>query len=303
MIEIRNLHKSYGSVRALNGIDLTVGKGEFFGLLGPNGAGKSTLMHILTGLLSADRGEVVIGETAQPAARGSLLGLVPQEIALYVDLSARANLEIFGGLYGLKPAEVRSRGKDLLRLVNLADRASEKVKTFSGGMKRRLNLAVSLLHQPQCLLCDEPTAGVDPQSRHAIFELLEALNKDGLTIIYTTHYMEEVERLCSRIGIIDDGVVCAIGTRTELLGGAQQGLGEVRLHDCPELSLLVPAIADHGELVSSNGYTQFLPVEAFSLSRLADLVQAIGFPRSCLEIRRPSLEQRFLELTGKALRE
>jgi ABC-2 type transport system ATP-binding protein len=254
MIEIENVAKSYGRVTALRGLSLRIGEGEFFGLLGPNGAGKSTLMHILSGLLRPDSGTVRFGgtEARDTTGRACLLGLAPQQIALYLDLSAWANVEIFGGLHGLKRRELRERGGELLELVGLYGRRHEKVKAFSGGMQRRLNLAVSLLHRPRYLLCDEPTTGVDLQSRNAIFEFLEARNREGLTIVYTTHYMEEVERLCRRVGIIDGGRVLAVGTRYELM---------------------------------------------------ADVMAKRGNPVPRVEVRGPSLEDLFLELTGKDLRE
>jgi ABC-2 type transport system ATP-binding protein len=301
---VRSLEKSYKGRPALRGVNLDIREGEIFGLLGPNGAGKSTLMHILSGLIGKDGGEVRFGGEDIRAAgrRGDFLGLVPQQIALYLELTAWANIDIFGRLHGLRGAELRERGEELLRLVNLLDRRHERVKTFSGGMQRRLNLAVSLLHRPRCLLCDEPTVGVDPQSRNAIFEFLEAQNRAGLTIIYTTHYMEEVERLCHRIGIIDGGRLLAEGTREALLTEAAIP-GTVRLHPCPQRDALAEALRPHGQLRADNGYVLFEPTESFALADLAQAMERTGFPQSHLEIRRPSLEHLFLHLTGKELRE
>jgi len=304
MIEIENIAKSYGRVTALRGLSMRIGEGEFFGLLGPNGAGKSTLMHILSGLLRPDAGTVRFGgaEESEAGGRARLLGLAPQQIALYLDLSAWANMEIFGGLQGLSRRQIRERGGELLELVNLHDRREEKVKAFSGGMQRRLNLAVSLLHRPRCLLCDEPTTGVDPQSRNAIFEFLEERNREGLTIVYTTHYMEEVERLCRRVGIIDGGRVLAVGTRDELLADSPLP-GVIRFHEAPAREPLLGALEGMGTVEAVNGCAHFHPGAGFSFGVLAAALDSSGYPASQMEVRRPSLEDLFLELTGKDLRE
>ena len=223
MLFIQDVVKRYGALTALNGVSLQVKAGEFFGLLGPNGAGKSTLMSLVAGLRAADAGTLTLDggalTTTDPAGRLAL-GLVPQHIALYQELSADQNLRIFGQLYGLRGAGLRQRVDAALAAVQLTARRKDQVKTFSGGMQRRLNLAAALLHRPKLLLCDEPTVGVDPQSRNAIFEYLERLNREGLTIIYSTHYMEEATRLCSRIGIIDQGKILALGTLDEQIGRA-----------------------------------------------------------------------------------
>ncbi len=215
MLEVRALKKSYGKVIAVDGVSLRAGAGETVGLLGPNGAGKTTTVSIIAGLLRPDAGEVLIGGRplrgdTDPIKRK--IGLVPQDIALYDELSALDNLVLFAALYEQHGASARRAMGEALALVGLADRAKDKVKTFSGGMKRRLNLAAALLHDPQILLLDEPTVGVDPQSRHAIFENLETLKQRGKTLVYTTHYMEEAERLCDRIIIIDHGKVIADDT-------------------------------------------------------------------------------------------
>src|SRR5215831_4997784 len=215
MLEAKNLQKRYGDVLAVAGVSLSAGAGQTVGLLGPNGAGKTTTVSIIAGLIRADAGQVLIegrqltGDT-DPIKRR--IGLVPQELALYDELSARENLAFFGSLYDLDGARLNRAIGEALELVGLTDRAKDKVRTFSGGMKRRLNLAAALLHDPQILLLDEPTVGVDPQSRNAIFENLEALKKRGKTLVYTTHYMEEAERLCDRIVIIDHGKVIADDT-------------------------------------------------------------------------------------------
>jgi ABC-2 type transport system ATP-binding protein len=215
MLEVRNLTKSYGRVPAVRGVSLRAGKGEMVGLLGPNGAGKTTTVSIIAGLLRPDSGEVLVGGRplggdTDPAKRD--IGLVPQEIALYEEFSARENLALFGALYGLDGPRAKQAVAGALDFVGLSDRARERVSRFSGGMKRRLNLAAALLHDPQLLLLDEPTVGVDPQSRNAIFDNLETLKRRGKTLLYTTHYMEEAERLCDRMVIVDHGVVAADDT-------------------------------------------------------------------------------------------
>src|SRR6266481_9126312 len=215
MLEVKGLTKSYGKLLAADGIGFRADSGETVGLLGPNGAGKTTTVSIIAGLLSPDSGEVLIEGKQVNSDTDPVklkIGLVPQDMALYDKLSARDNLTFFAALYSLAGAKAKQAMGDVLNLVGLSDRAGDKVETFSGGMKRRLNVAAALLHGPQILLLDEPTVGVDPQSRNAIFDNLEALKKRGKTLIYTTHYMEEAERLCDRIIIIDHGKVIANDT-------------------------------------------------------------------------------------------
>jgi ABC-2 type transport system ATP-binding protein len=220
MLEAKDLWKSYGSKAAVSGVSLTVNAGEIVGLLGPNGAGKSTTVAMLCGLTPPDQGTVTVGgvpvgDDASPTKRR--IGLVPQDISLYEDLPALANLELFGALYGVKGATLKQRSADALALVGLSDRARARPATFSGGMKRRLNIACALVHDPDVLLLDEPTAGVDPQSRNAIFDNLESLRARGKALLYTTHYMEEAERLCDRIVIVDHGKVVASDRKEALL--------------------------------------------------------------------------------------
>ncbi len=210
MIEVRNLRKNYGKLEALKGISFSIDEGEFDGLLGPNGAGKTTTISIMSSILVPDGGEVSInGKNIYTHSRESkqIIGVVPQEIALYSDFSAMENLIFWGGLYGVPDNELKRRAKELLQMVGLSDRANDKVSSYSGGMKRRINIAAALLHRPKVLFMDEPTVGIDPQSRNLIFEVLEKLHHNGMTIIYTTHYMEEAERFCDCIGIIDHGQI------------------------------------------------------------------------------------------------
>jgi ABC-2 type transport system ATP-binding protein len=215
MLQVTQLRKTFGDRKAVDGISFQIGRGETVGLLGPNGAGKTTAIAMICGLTLPDSGSVslngqLITQDANPLKQS--VGLVPQDLALFDELSAWANLELFGGLYGLAPKLLAERAEDALVLVGLADRRRDKVKGFSGGMKRRLNIAGALLHDPDLILLDEPTVGVDPQSRNAIFENLETLKSRGKTLLYTTHYMEEAERLCNRIVIMDHGRIVADDT-------------------------------------------------------------------------------------------
>jgi linearmycin/streptolysin S transport system ATP-binding protein len=215
MLQVDRLSKRYGDRVAVNAISFSIAQGETVGLLGPNGAGKTTAIAMISGISKPDSGEVSLGGVSLAQDADTLkrrVGLVPQDLALYEELSAWANLELFGGLYGIGAAELKPRAKTALELVGLADRSSDRVKTFSGGMKRRLNIAAALLHDPDLILLDEPTVGVDPQSRNAIFDNLEELKRRGKTLLYTTHYMEEAERLCDRVLILDHGQILADDT-------------------------------------------------------------------------------------------
>jgi len=281
VISFSNIVKSFGPNRALDGLSLEVFAGETFGLLGPNGAGKSTLINIAVGLLEADSGSVTLGgrEAGPDGPSRSLLGVAPQSLALYDDLSAEENLRFFGGLYGLAGADLRGRVDRSLGFAGLTERRNDRVKTFSGGMKRRLNLAVALIHDPKTVLLDEPTVGVDPQSRNAIFEGIRALRGEGRTVIYTTHYMEEAERLCDRVGIIDHGRLLALGTVGELLGrhGGQS-------------ALIVEAAGEEHRILTDD------PVK--ELVRLKE-----RGPVGRLRVENPTLESVFLNLTGRHIRD
>jgi ABC-2 type transport system ATP-binding protein len=305
ILELEGIRKHFGDLEALKGVDLKVQAGEFFGLLGPNGAGKSTLMKILSGFLAADAGEVRIkGRVAEfhdHAARRSC-GLVPQEIALYDSLNPLENLRVFGNLYGLGRQEITDRGEPLLKEVGLWERRKDRVKDFSGGMKRRLNIVVSLLHAPDILLCDEPTVGVDPQSRNAIFAFLESLNRAGLTILYTTHYMEEVERLCPRLAIIDHGNILACGSKVELLarGGIKR---EILIFKGPNLKPLLAEAEKQGQLIEEERMFRLIPGNDLRLSELYHAAERSGLSYDQLQVRMPSMETLFLKLTGHSLRE
>jgi ABC-2 type transport system ATP-binding protein len=305
MLKLDHLTKRYGSLTALDGVSLEVAPGEFLGLLGPNGAGKSTLMSLVAGLRAPDAGGITLDgwplTADNPAARVAL-GLVPQSIALYEDLSAEQNLRIFGELYGLRGADLRSRIDEALEAVQLADRRRDQVKTFSGGMQRRLNLVAALLHKPKLLLCDEPTVGVDPQSRNAIFEFLEARVRAGLTVIYSTHYMEEATRLCSRIAIIDHGRIHALGTLDELLARLPFS-DEISFPATPATLRFAARLVGHGEVISGDSMHRFRPAPDFKTSAFYALAEGEKLSPRLFTTERPSLEAVFLHLTGRTLRE
>lgn len=308
-ISVRGLKKAFGDIVALDGIDLSIAAGECYGLLGPNGAGKSTAMNIISTYLQPDAGEVrVSGLDAfkEPLKVRARLGVVPQELSLYDELSARENILFFGGLYGTDRTALRERTEGLLDLLGLKDRASEPVKKYSGGMKRRLNIACSLPHDPPIILMDEPTVGIDPQSRNFIYEFIEGLSAKGRTIIYTSHYMEEVERLCNRVAIIDHGKIIAEGTREEL----------IELVEGEDIVIIELGEIDEDVLKSiTSEYEDLSPVhEDGSLrltgkgihARVPEFVRAFidrdATPKS-LHIHEPNLEVVFLKLTGRELRD
>jgi ABC-2 type transport system ATP-binding protein len=226
ILEVEGLRKSYGSRRAVDGLSFAVRPGEIFGLLGPNGAGKSTTLSMLSTLFPPDEGSIVldgVDVVRDPAAIRPRLGLVPQELALYPALSARDNLSFFGRIYGLGGRRLDERVDATLEVVGLRERADDAVKTFSGGMTRRLNIACGLVHSPKVLFLDEPTVGVDPQSRNFIFEHVQRLRADGMTILYTSHYMEEVQRLCDRVAIVDEGRLLALDSPQALIREQARG--------------------------------------------------------------------------------
>jgi len=305
MLKLDHLTKRYGSLTALDDVSLNIAPGEFFGLLGPNGAGKSTLMSLVAGLRSPDAGGITLDgravSAADPSTRASL-GLVPQSIALYEDLSAEQNLRIFGELYGLRGADLRARIDETLEAVQLTDRRRDQVKTFSGGMQRRLNLVAALLHRPKLLLCDEPTVGVDPQSRNAIFDFLEARVREGLTVIYSTHYMEEATRLCSRIGIIDHGRIHALGSLDELLAGLPFS-DEISFPATPVTAGLAARLVAHGKVTTGDGTHHFHPAAGFKTSAFYALAESQQLSSRLFVTARPTLEAVFLHLTGRTLRE
>jgi ABC-2 type transport system ATP-binding protein len=305
----RGLTRRFGDRVAVEEVSLHVAPGETYGLLGPNGAGKTTTIRLVCGLLAPDAGEVVVAGlpvSATATAAKAHIGYVPQEVSLYPDLTARENLGFFGRLYRLGGSVLKERVDEVLDLVNLAERADDRVESFSGGMKRRLNIGASLLHRPDLLVLDEPTVGVDPQSRHAIMESISALGTAGLAVLYTTHYMEEAERLCDRVGIIDHGHLVAEGTRRELVA---------RLGEKDRITLSangsLPAFAEACRTIE--GVEQVDVADSFvhliaadGRSRLAQVLAAAttaGTAVRSVEVDEPDLEAVFLHLTGTALRE
>jgi ABC-2 type transport system ATP-binding protein len=307
LLNVDDLKKSYGLQQALGGVSLNVEDGELFGLLGPNGAGKTTLLSILSCLMDPSSGTAtLLGHHLNTRNREvrHLIGLVPQELAIYNELTSRENLSFFGELYGVKPPRLNERVDVTLTAIGLSDRADERVSTFSGGMKRRLNFGVALIHEPRLLLLDEPTTGVDPQSRNHIFEEVRRLNHSGTTIIYTSHYMEEVQALCSRVGIIDHGRLIACDTLSGLLHQLP-GLVQIRLaRPVPEFRKRLEQFEDV-RLGERDGVG--LDLEAADvkplLVRLLALMSELKVELTSLEIHEPNLERVFLHLTGRALRD
>lgn len=311
-IEVQSLSKSFGDLHAVCSVSFNVAPGEIFSLLGPNGAGKTTTISMLSCLLRPDDGEaLVLGHSIQndPAGVKKALGVVPQEIALYEDLTARENLTFWGKMYGLRGAALKQRVAEALELIGLEGRANDRVEKYSGGMKRRVNIAVALLHKPQVIYMDEPTVGIDPQSRRNILDSVLNLKNQGMTVLYTTHYMEEAEELSDHVAIMDHGELIACGTQSELVAlvGEKDRLslafvvppadpGPVLLA-CQELPGVEQAHMDEGRLslLAQDG-AEALPALFEALSRLDLRLQSV-------EIHEPNLETVFLHLTGRALRD
>jgi ABC-2 type transport system ATP-binding protein len=309
LVAINGLVKKYGGRVAVQDVSFSIQEGEIFGLLGPNGAGKTTTLSILSTLLIPDEGKVTISDCdlireAKQVKR--LIGSVPQELALYPTLSAWDNLAFFGRIYGLQGLELKGRITTVLALVGLSDRAGDAVRTFSGGMKRRLNIAAGLIHKPRILFLDEPTVGVDPQSRNFIFEHVERLNEEGMTIVYTTHYMEEAERLCDRVAIMDQGRVLALDSTKgliDMLGGGVIYLGLSQA----ALESLLPAVGALGHVSTVAREDGRFKIETknarLALLELIELCSAHNVSILSLEMLEPNLESVFLHLTGKRLRD
>jgi len=309
MIEAQGLVKQYGDIEAVRGLSFTIRQGEIFGFLGPNGAGKTTTISMLSCLLEPTAGSAtvagydIVKESSEVKQR---IGLVPQELALYPTLSARDNLNFFGRIYGLHGPALRQRVDETLEMVGLAERAGSAVETFSGGMKRRLNIAAGLLHRPEVLFLDEPTVGVDPQSRNVIFEHVERLNAAGMTILYTTHYMEEAERLCQRVAIIDEGRIIALDTPRKLIGDLGGGIIHLGVANGMAEGLLeqIRALPEVRAVTRFDGKVKVEAARAQeTLVSLLALFNRTDTDITALEVLEPNLETVFLQLTGKRLRE
>jgi len=309
MIQVRSVSKSFGNIEAVRDMSFSINKGEIFGILGPNGAGKSTIVNILNTLVKPDKGDVIIdgvninndGDTIK-----LIMGVVPQEIALYEELSAYENLMFWGGLYDIPKQVLTNNVNRTLEIVDLVNRKNDRIKTFSGGMKRRINIACSLLHNPRILVLDEPTVGVDPQNRNHIFEVIERLHNDGMTIIYTTHYMEEAERFCDKIAIIDVGRIIALGTLKELreISDAKDLL-TIKLADFNNETISGIMLAN--PLIRFDSTTKTLEIDCDNISNeisgMTNHIQNAGGIIERIYTRGTNLESIYLKLTGKELRD
>jgi ABC-2 type transport system ATP-binding protein len=307
------LEKSFGSQHAVRGVSFGLRRGEIFSLLGPNGAGKTTTISMLSCLLAPTGGDATVGGHSvrgAPLAVKRLIGVVPQDIALYLPLTARENLMFWGQMYGLGGAELRRRVDEVLELVGLTERARDRVQTFSGGMQRRINLAVGLLHRPELVFMDEPTVGIDPQSRRNILDMIKRLNVQGMTVLYTTHYMEEAQELSDRIGIIDHGRLIALGTLDELTQMVgQEDVVELSVADggqvpAPGLLPALQAVPGVRQADRANGAVRLLARDGnAALPGLIMAANGQGVRVTNVSVRAPNLEAVFLHLTGRALRD
>lgn len=302
MIQINQVSKAYGSITALDSIDLRIEEGSCYGLLGPNGAGKSTLMKIIVGVLISYDGDVRIGSYTSRQDRNRInrmMGYVPQDICLEETLSARDNLQLFGKLYGLSGKQLQERIRNVLEKIGLSERAGDKVQSYSGGMKRRLNIGCALLHEPSVIVLDEPTVGIDPQSRNAIFSLVRELQSAGSTLIYSSHYMEEVEQLCDHVGLIDQGKLVENGPLKHVLNRHSQASVFVAGEGLDE-----PQLAAFGQAQPQNGGFVLTGEEPLVvMERIAAHFRERGVLPDRLELYQPRLEHIFFELTGKHLRD
>ena len=311
ILEVKQLVKKYGDFTAVNGVSFDIKEGEIFSLLGPNGAGKTTTISMLSTLYVPTSGEATIGGhsiTKEPMAVRNLIGVVPQDLALYEELTARENLVFWGQMYGLSGKTLNTRVDEVLEKIDLTDKARQRVKTYSGGMKRRVNIGVGLLHKPQLLFMDEPTVGIDPQSRRAILDSVKDLNKQGMTVLYTTHYMEEAAELSDRVGIMDHGELIALGTQAELtkqVGEMETLILHVSENDDPErLAVAIRTLkmvlkAD----VTDHTVTIIVPEAEEALAPAVTKANELGIKIHSVDMQEPNLEAVFLHLTGRALRD
>ena len=311
ILEVHKLVKKYGDFAAVNGVSFDIKEGEVFSLLGPNGAGKTTTISMLSTLYAPTAGDATIAGhsiTKEPMAVKQVIGVVPQEIALYEDLTARENLIFWGQMYGLGGKSLQGRIDEVLEQIGLTDKARNRVRTYSGGMKRRVNIGVGLLHKPRLLFMDEPTVGIDPQSRRAILDTVKDLNKQGMTVLYTTHYMEEAQELSDRVGIIDHGELIALGTQKELtqqVGHTDTLILHIGESDDPEaLASSLKGVKDVLEAnVSDHEVSIITPGAEDILAVVVSKANERGIKIRSIDIREPNLEAVFLHLTGRALRD
>jgi ABC-2 type transport system ATP-binding protein len=311
ILEVHNLVKKYGDFIAVKGVSFDIQQGEIFSLLGPNGAGKTTTISMLSTLYDPTDGDATIAGHSirkNPDAVRRVIGVVPQEIALYEDLTARENLQFWGQMYNLGGKALASRIDEVLEQIGLVEKAKDRVKTYSGGMKRRVNIGVGLLHKPQLLFMDEPTVGIDPQSRRAILDTVKDLNAQGMTVLYTTHYMEEAAELSSRVGIIDHGEMIALGTQKELtqqVGQAETLILHVSESDDPEA--LAATLAGLEGVIQAQAtdheVSVITPDAEYVLASVVGAANERGIKIRSIDIREPNLEAVFLHLTGRALRD
>jgi linearmycin/streptolysin S transport system ATP-binding protein len=311
ILEVKNLVKKYGDFTAVNGISFDIKEAEIFSLLGPNGAGKTTTISILSTLFAPTSGEATVGGysvTNEPMAVRNLIGVVPQDLAIYDDLTAWENLAFWGRMYGLFRQPLRTRIAEILEQIGLSEKAKQRVKTYSGGMKRRLNIGVGLLHKPRLLFMDEPTVGIDPQSRRAILDSVKDLNQQGMSVLYTTHYMEEVQELSDRVGIIDHGNLIALGTQKELSN--QVGENDTLILNIDENQngeTLAGAVRSINSVVQVNNtdhrVTVIAPEAEEVLVPVITKANELGIKIRSVDIKEPDLEAVFLSLTGRALRD
>ncbi|WP_243290873.1 ABC transporter ATP-binding protein [Bacillus sp. FJAT-47783] len=309
MLEVVELSKRYKKVEAVRNVQLFIQKGEIVGLLGPNGAGKSTTISMMSSLIAPTSGDVRLNHESilkNPQKIRNILGVVPQEIALYEDLTARENLQFFGRIHGLTGSELKKKMEETLRLIGLDERKNQLVKTFSGGMKRRLNIGVALLHEPELLVMDEPTVGIDPQSRHYILETVKRLNKEKeMSVLYTSHYMEEVEYLCDRIYIMDRGQIIASGTKDEIKNilSSEQAV-EIKVKT--ENQHFIHALQNHPSItnITEKGkmISVLVPKEMNFFTTIVHMAEETGTMIQAVDVKVPTLEDVFLHLTGRALR-
>ncbi|WP_416829361.1 ABC transporter ATP-binding protein [Ectobacillus polymachus] len=308
MLVIEHIAKSFGEKKVVCDISFSVEKGESFGLLGPNGAGKSTTISMICGLVSSDSGDIVVDGVSvkdKPIEVKRKIGVVPQDIALYPTMSAKENLIFWGKMYGLSGVQVNKRADEVLEYVGLSDHAKEKIETFSGGMKRRINIGAALLHKPELLIMDEPTVGIDPQSRNHILETVKQLNEQGMTVIYTSHYMEEVEYLCKRIAILDHGQLIALGTKEDLVNQIANGsIIKLKVNEGKkEFIRFVENLANVERVKVNESSIDIFVTDEKVIGEIVGATVMYQVQIEALEVKKPNLEALFLQLTGRSLRD